>query len=90
MYQISNKIIWKGEEDMKSKDLDLMTIKEVCDRLQISRNMAYSLLKKGDIEGVKVGRMWRIPDRSIWSYIMLNNKRKECFYHGQEEVQESK
>ena len=75
---------------MKSKDLDLMTIKEVCDRLQISRNTAYSLLKRGDLEGVKVSRMWRIPDRSIWSYIMLNNKRKECFYHGQEEVQESK
>ncbi len=70
---------------MKSKDLDLMSVSEVCERLQISRNTAYSLLKRGDLEGVKVGRMWRIPDRSIWNYIMLNNKRMESIYHGQED-----
>ena len=70
---------------MKSKDLDLMSVSEVCERLHISRNMAYSLLKRGDLEGVKVGRMWRIPDRSIWNYIMLNNKRMEDIYHGQED-----
>ena len=69
---------------MKSKDLDLMTIREVCERLQISRNTAYSLLKRGDLEGVKVGRMWRIPDKSIWNYITLNNKRMEEVYHEEE------
>ena len=74
---------------MKSKDLDLMTIKEVCDRLQISRNTAYSLLKRGDLEGVKVSRMWRIPDRSILNYIMQSNSKKEEIYH-EEEVEESK
>ena len=70
---------------MKSKDLDLMSVSEVCERLQISRNTAYSLLKRGDLEGVKVGRMWRIPDRSIWNYVTLNNKRMESIYHGQED-----
>ena len=69
---------------MKSKDLDLMTIREVCERLQISRNTVYSLLKRGDLEGVKVGRMWRIPDKSIWNYITLNNKRMEEVYHEEE------
>ena len=72
---------------MKNKDLDLMTVREVCDRLQISRNMAYSLLKKGDIEGVKVGRMWRIPDKSILNYIM---PKKEEVYHEQEDRKKSK
>ena len=69
---------------MKSKELELMTVKEVCERLHISRNTAYSLLKKGDLEGVKVGRMWRIPDKSIWNYITLNNKRMEEVYHEEE------
>ena len=69
---------------MKSKDLDLMSVLEVCERLNISRNTAYSLLKKGDLEGVKVGRMWRIPDKSIWNYITLNNKRMEEVYHEEE------
>ena len=52
MSQFSDKMILKEEENMKSKDLDLMSISEVCERLQISRNMAYSLLKRGDLEGV--------------------------------------
>lgn len=84
MSQFSDKMILKEEENMKSKDLDLMSISEVCERLQISRNMAYSLLKRGDLEGVKVGRMWRIPDRSIWNYIMLSNSRVEEIYHEEE------
>ena len=66
---------------MRSKDLDLMSVLEVCERLNISRNTAYSLLKRGDLEGVKVGRMWRIPDKSIVNYIM---QRKKEVYNGKE------
>ena len=75
---------------MNSKELELMTVTEVCERLQISRNMAYSLLKGGDLEGVKVGRMWRVPDRSILNYIMSSKKIKEGFYHEEENGKESK
>lgn len=70
MFQFSDKMIQKGEENMKSKELELTTVKEASERLQISRNTAYSLLKRGEIEGYKVGRMWRIPDKSIMKYIM--------------------
>ena len=72
---------------MKSKDLDLMSVTEVSERLHISRNTAYSLLKKGELEGYKVGRMWRIPDKSIWNYIMSNKKRKEVVHHEKEAKQ---
>ncbi|MBO4780029.1 MAG: helix-turn-helix domain-containing protein [Selenomonadaceae bacterium] len=75
---------------MRSKNLSLMTVREVCERLQISRNMAYSLLKRSDLEVVKVGRMWRIPDRSILSYITRSNNRKECIYNEQEDRKEPK
>lgn len=72
---------------MKSKELELMTVREASERLQISRNTAYSLLKRGDIEGYKVGRMWRIPDKSILNYIM---PKKEEVYHEQEDRKKSK
>ena len=75
---------------MRSKDLDLMSVSEVCERLQISRNTAYSLLKNGDLEGFKVGRMWRIPDKSVLNYIMQSNNRKEDVYHEQKDRKESK
>ena len=75
---------------MRSKDLDLMSVSEVCERLQISRNTVYSLLKNGDLEGFKVGRMWRIPDKSVLNYIMQSNNRKEDVYHEQKDRKESK
>lgn len=65
---------------MKSKDLDLMSVSEACKRLQISRNTAYALLKSGGLKGFKVGRMWRIPDLSIWRYMVSNNERLELDY----------
>lgn len=72
---------------MKSKDLDLMSVTEVSERLHISRNTAYSLLKRGELEGYKVGRMWRIPDKSIWNYIMSNKKKMEVVHHEKEAKQ---
>ena len=66
---------------MKSKDLDLMSVSEACQRLHVSRNTVYNLLESGDLKGFKVGRMWRIPDGSIWNYIILRNKKLEEVYH---------
>ena len=77
----------KGEERMNIKNIELISITEVCERLNISRNTAYSLLKRGELEGYKVGRMWRIPDKSIWNYIMLSNKRREVVNHEEENNQ---
>ena len=70
---------------MKSKDLDLISVSEACERLHVSRNTVYGLLESGDLKGFKVGRMWRIPDRSIWNYMILGNKRLEEIYHGEED-----
>ena len=54
---------------------DLMTVDDLCEKLQVSRNTVYQLLESGEIEGFKVGRNWRIPNNSISSYI-LNQIRK--------------
>ena len=70
---------------MKSKDLDLISVSEACQILHVSRNTVYGLLESGALKGFKVGRMWRIPDRSIWNYMILSNKRLEETYHGEED-----
>ncbi|MEY8117798.1 helix-turn-helix domain-containing protein [Falsihalocynthiibacter sp. BN13B15] len=41
------------------KDTDL-TVLDVMDRLQISRDKAYDLIKKGDLVSYKIGRSRRI------------------------------
>lgn len=67
----------KGERSgsMANEVSDLLTVDDLCEKLQISRNTAYQLLESGDVEGFKVGRNWRIPNNSISSYI-VNQIRK--------------
>lgn len=54
---------------------DLLTVDDLCEKLQVSRNTAYQLLESGEIKGFKVGRNWRIPNSSISLYI-VNQIRK--------------
>lgn len=60
---------------MANEVSDLLTVDDLCEKLQISRNTAYQLLESGDVKGFKVGRNWRIPNISISSYI-VNQIRK--------------
>ena len=60
---------------MANEVSDLLTVDDLCEKLQVSRNTAYQLLESGDVEGFKVGRNWRIPNISISSYI-VNQIRK--------------
>lgn len=48
---------------------DILTTKQVCEALGISKNTLYSLLHDQQIIGFKIGdRMWRIKKESIVSY----------------------
>ena len=73
----------KGERSgsMANEVSDLLTVDDLCEKLQISRNTAYQLLESGDVEGFKVGRNWRIPNVSISSYI-VNQIRKRGIKNG--------
>ena len=45
-----------------------MTIKEFCERLQISQSTVYRMIKCGMIPAIKFGRYWKIP-RSVFDNI---------------------
>jgi len=66
---------------MSNEVSDLLTVDDLCEKLQVSRNTAYQLLESGDVEGFKVGRNWRIPNNSISSYI-VNQIRKRGIKKG--------
>ncbi len=52
------------------RENELLTFDEFVEELSISESFAYSLLSKGIIKGIKLGRVWRIPRKSIDDYIM--------------------
>ena len=48
---------------------ELMTIEEVMDYLNLSHTSVYTLLRNGDLKGVKVGREWRVKKEDMLAYI---------------------
>ena len=43
----------------------LLTVKEACDLLQVSKPTLYGLIKSKKIQARKIGRSWRIAEKSL-------------------------
>lgn len=52
-----------------SGDKMVMTVDELCETLNISQNLAYQLLKTGQIPCFKIGRVWKIPVEGVREFI---------------------
>lgn len=61
---------------MYDDENELVDIEEVMETLNIGRNTVYSLLKSGNLEAFRIGRMWKIPRGSIEKFIKENACRK--------------
>ena len=44
---------------------DLVSIEELCEMLFIGKNVAYELLRRKKIKAFRIGRLWKIPKRSV-------------------------
>ena len=52
-----------------SGDKLLVTVDEAARRLSLGRTTVYTLLVRGDIESVKVGRARRVPVRALTRFV---------------------
>ncbi len=48
-----------------AKDLEIYTLKEVEDLLQVTRRTLYNWIKDGQLKAFKVGRGWRITKEAL-------------------------
>lgn len=55
---------------------DMITIDELCELLMIGKNTAYHLLKTNQINAFKIGRIWKIPQKSVFEYIETQRRKK--------------
>lgn len=58
---------------------DIMTVFDVAEALYIGKNRVYELLETGKLKGFRIGRVWKIPKRSVEEYILTQtgyNKNK--------------
>lgn len=55
---------------MFEKYNDVLNVEEMCEILNIGKNVAYQLLDKGVIRAFKLGRIWKIPKATVEEYIL--------------------
>lgn len=56
---------------------DFMTPAQVAKRLQITERTVYKYLSNGEMEAVKIGRVWRITEEQLQEFIRKNTRNKE-------------
>lgn len=48
---------------------DIMKLEEVMQYLDIGKNTLYGLLKSGELNAFKIGKVWKIPKKSVEEYV---------------------
>lgn len=48
---------------------EILTVEEMMEILNVGKNTAYQLLESGEIKAFRIGRLWKIPRKSIYDYI---------------------
>jgi len=48
---------------------DILTVKQVCEMLNIGRNNTYELVRSGAIKSVTIGRQIRIPKENVIRFV---------------------
>ena len=48
---------------------EILTVKDLCEILDIGKNTAYNLLKSGEIKSVKIGKIYKIPKDYLIKYL---------------------
>ena len=49
---------------------DIMSVDQLCEAFQIGKNTAYELLNSGQIKGIKMGNIWKIPRQNLIDYVL--------------------
>lgn len=48
---------------------EIVTVEEMMELLNIGKNTAYRLLENSEIKAFRIGRLWKIPRKSVYKYI---------------------
>jgi excisionase family DNA binding protein len=50
-------------------DLKFLTVAEVASIMRVSKMTVYRLVKTGELEAIRVGRSFRVPERDVLRYV---------------------
>ena len=48
---------------------DILSVKQLCEILDIGKNTAYRLLQSGEIKSIKIGKVYKIPKKYLKEFL---------------------
>ena len=48
---------------------EIMKFEEVMESLSVGKNTLYALLNSGEIQAFRIGKVWKIPRKSVTEYV---------------------
>ncbi len=52
---------------------DVLSVRQMCDILHISTKTGYQMIRKQDIQALKIGRNYRVPKLSILRHLVVKS-----------------
>ncbi|MGZ5368671.1 MAG: helix-turn-helix domain-containing protein [Aeromicrobium sp.] len=52
-----------------ASNLKFLTVAEVATQMRVSKMTVYRLVHSGELEAVRVGRSFRVPERAVEAYL---------------------
>ncbi len=65
-------MLWEGESEqvrVAPERAMLLRVEDAAERLGIARTLMFRLIKDGDVESVRIGRLRRVPVASLEEYV---------------------
>lgn len=62
---------------MRIENSKLYTPEEVADMLKVKKQTVWKWLRQGILHGVKIGKLWRIPEKDLTEFLEKKKKGEE-------------
>lgn len=53
----------------QDEEIKVYTVQEIVKILKVSQNTVLAMLKDGRLQGVKIGRFWRVSEKNLKAFI---------------------
>ena len=75
-YNISLKSTWRCRAMLFRQYDDILDLKQFMEYLNVGRTTAYKLLKSGEINVFRIGKVYKIPRKSVDEFIEKKRHKK--------------
>ena len=51
---------------------EILTVEEMMELINVGKNTAYLLLERGEVKAFRIGRLWKIPRKSVYDLSLIH------------------